>query len=84
LDSASGNAFGGTGTTFDWRIAAQFVDANPTSRLVLAGGLTPENVRDAVRIGRPFGVDVTSGVEASPGRKDHALLRAFIDAARTA
>lgn len=81
LDSAAGGAFGGTGVTFDWRIAAQFVDAHPALRVILAGGLTPENVREAVAIGRPYAVDVTSGVEASPGRKDHVLLRSFIDAA---
>ena len=84
LDSAADGAFGGTGVTFDWRIAAQFVDAHPDFRIILAGGLTPANVREAVTIGRPYAVDVTSGVEASPGRKDHALLWSFIDAARTA
>lgn len=82
LDSSDGGAFGGTGMTFDWRIAAQFVDAHPALRVVLAGGLTPENVRESVTTVRPYAVDVTSGVEACPGRKDHALLRSFIDAAR--
>jgi phosphoribosylanthranilate isomerase len=82
LDSATADAFGGTGLTFDWRIAARFVEMHPASHVILAGGLTPENVSEAVAIARPYAVDVTSGVEASPGRKDYLLLRSFIDAAR--
>lgn len=82
LDSQSAGVFGGTGRTFPWEIAAEFVAANPSLRVVLAGGLTPENVSAAVTMVRPFAVDVTSGVEASTGRKDHGRLRAFIAAAR--
>lgn len=82
LDSISGGNFGGTGTAFPWTIAAAFVAAHRDLRVVLAGGLTPANVVEAVRVVRPFAVDVTSGVEASPGRKDARLLRSFIDAAR--
>ena len=82
LDSATADAFGGTGLTFDWRIAARFAEVHPASHVILAGGLTPENVSEAVAIARPYAVDVTSGVEASPGRKDYLLLRSFIDAAR--
>lgn len=81
LDSTNQGEFGGTGRTFPWEIARQFVQANPELKIVLAGGLTPENVGSAVAEARPFGVDVTSGVESSPGRKDHARMRAFIDAA---
>ena len=63
----------------DWTLAAEAARA---SDILLAGGLTPGNVEDAIRQVRPYGVDVSSGVEASPGRKDHEKLRAFIQAAR--
>jgi phosphoribosylanthranilate isomerase len=82
LDSGGTGEFGGSGQTFPWEIARDFVQANSSLRVVLAGGLTPENVAEAVAVVRPFGVDVTSGVESSPGRKDHGRLRAFIAAAR--
>jgi phosphoribosylanthranilate isomerase len=82
LDSGGMGDYGGTGQTFPWEIARDFVQANPSLRVVLAGGLTPENVADAVAMVRPFGVDVTSGVESSPGRKNHGRLRTFIAAAR--
>jgi phosphoribosylanthranilate isomerase len=84
LDSGGKQEFGGSGRTFPWDIASEFVRTNPHLRVVLAGGLTPENVAQAVAIVRPFGVDVTSGVESSPGRKDHGRLREFIAAARRA
>lgn len=82
LDSGKAGGFGGTGRTFPWQIAREFVEANPHLRVILAGGLTPENVADAVAAVRPFGVDVTTGVESSVGRKDYGRLRAFIAAAR--
>ncbi len=82
LDSASAGAFGGSGKVFPWEIARRFIESAPDLKVLLAGGLTPENVAFAIKAVRPFGVDVTSGVEASPGRKDHARLRAFIEAAR--
>jgi phosphoribosylanthranilate isomerase len=82
LDSGGTGKFGGSGRTFPWEIARRFVEANPALRVVLAGGLTPENVAGAVAMVQPFGVDVTSGVESSPGHKDHGRLRAFIAAAR--
>ena len=84
LDSSGPGGFGGSGRTFPWKIARAFIDANPQLRVVLAGGLTPENVGEAVAAARPFGVDVTTGVETAPGFKDHDRLRAFIKAARTA
>jgi phosphoribosylanthranilate isomerase len=82
LDSSGAGEFGGSGRTFPWDIARDFVLAHPHLRVILAGGLTPENVAEAVATVRPFGVDVTSGVESSPGCKDHARLRDFIAAAR--
>lgn len=84
LDSSGAGGFGGSGHTFPWGIARTFINANPQLRVVLAGGLTPENVGKAVATARPFGVDVTTGVEAAPGRKDYDRLRAFIMAARAA
>lgn len=84
LDSASADFFGGSGETFPWTIARSFIQAHPQHCIFLAGGLTPENVARAVKEVRPFGVDVTTGVESAPGRKGHARMRAFIEAARTA
>jgi phosphoribosylanthranilate isomerase len=78
LDAAS-PGYGGSGQVFDWALARQ---AAARATVLLAGGLTPANVADAVRAVRPFAVDVASGVESSPGVKDHALLARFIAAAR--
>jgi len=76
---------GGTGVTFDWKRAAEFVPGiAQRTRVILAGGLTPANVAEAIRTLRPWGVDVCSGVEAAPGRKDHAKINAFATAVRTA
>ena len=71
---------GGTGVPIDWDLAAQAQMLGP---VILAGGLTPDNVLEAVRQVRPYAVDVTSGVEASPGKKDHAKVRAFITNAKS-
>jgi phosphoribosylanthranilate isomerase len=72
---------GGTGRTFNWGWARRL---DPKARCLLSGGLTADTVRDAIRVARPWGVDVSSGVETSPGRKDHAALRRFVcEAART-
>jgi phosphoribosylanthranilate isomerase len=80
LDAFAGEAFGGTGRTFDWEVARRARALVP--KLFLAGGLTPENVAEAVRAVRPFAVDVCSGVETAPGRKSAALVKKFIEAAR--
>ena len=82
LDAYSPEAVGGTGEKFNWDLA---VEAQKFGKpIFLAGGLTPQNVAEAVRKVRPFGVDVSSGVEISPGKKDHAKMRAFINAVKTA
>ena len=82
LDSFNPEKFGGTGAKFNWDLASA---ATRFGRpVILAGGLTPENAAEAVRQVRPYAVDVSSGVEAEPGRKDHAKIRAFISAARQA
>lgn len=79
LDSFSASAEGGTGQAFDWRWAKA---AARYGRIVLAGGLTPENVAAAIRVARPAAVDLSSGVESAPGIKDHARVRAFLRAVR--
>jgi phosphoribosylanthranilate isomerase len=83
LDTAAGTKFGGTGTPFPWNWARDLIVANPACEFILAGGLNPENVAEAVNQARPFGVDAASGVEASPGRKDIYRVRDFITAARS-
>lgn len=77
LDTYAAGIPGGTGETFAW----EHVSAHPRDRpLILSGGLTPENVGDAIAAVRPFAVDVSSGVERSPGVKDHARMAAFAEA----
>ncbi|ABC83820.1 phosphoribosylanthranilate isomerase [Anaeromyxobacter dehalogenans] len=78
LDSAS-PGYGGSGVAFDWALAARAVER---TAVVLAGGLTPANVADAIRAVRPWAVDVASGVEAAPGVKDRQLMARFVRAAK--
>jgi phosphoribosylanthranilate isomerase len=80
VDARVAGALGGTGHAFDWRLV---VGLAKRRKLVLAGGLTPENVRSAVELVRPWCVDVASGVESRPGVKDLGRVRAFVEAART-
>lgn len=82
IDAFTPAAYGGTGAQADWNLAAGI--ALNYAGLLLAGGLTPDNVAEAVATVRPWGVDVASGVEQSPGRKDYAKVRAFIAAVRKA
>ncbi len=77
LDSAYEGQFGGTGHRFDW----DWIDAGLENRLMLAGGLSPDNVGEAIRQVRPAAVDVSSGVERDKGIKDSGRMRAFIEAA---
>jgi phosphoribosylanthranilate isomerase len=80
LDAYSSTTLGGTGEKFNWDLA---VEAQKFGKpIFLAGGLTPDNVADAIHKVHPFGVDVSSGVESAPGKKDHAKVKAFIAAAR--
>lgn len=79
LDAYQPGHYGGTGQTLDWKLAQQ---AMQHGELLLAGGLTPANVAEAIRCVRPFGVDTASGVESAPGIKDVAKVRAFIQAVR--
>jgi phosphoribosylanthranilate isomerase len=81
LDAYHPNKLGGSGATFDGQLAKE-AGARFSLPVILAGGLTPENVADALATVRPFAVDVSSGVEAGPGRKDHTILQAFIHAVR--
>ena len=85
IDSRTATAVGGTGKAYDWVEARRTVfGAMKELKFVVAGGLTPENVAEAIAILRPWGVDVVSGVEVAPGRKDAAKVRAFIKKARAA
>ena len=79
LDAYAPHELGGTGLMFNWDIA---VEAKQFGRIILAGGLTPENVQQAVRHVRPYAIDVSSGVEREKGRKDHQKLKLFIDRAK--
>lgn len=80
LDAAGAPLPGGSGTRPDWEVCARIVDAHPGRKFVLAGGLTPENVGDALASVRPWGVDVSSGIERAPGVKDVERMRAFLAA----
>ena len=85
VDSRTATAVGGTGIAYDWAEAGRTLfRGNGAARLVAAGGLSPANVVQAIHTLNPWGVDVVSGVEASPGRKDPAKVRAFIANARAA
>ena len=77
VDAAVKGVYGGSGVTADWSAAAELAKKYP---LLLAGGLTPENVADAVRQVKPWGVDVASGVESAPGEKDASKMKAFVRA----
>ncbi len=79
LDAYSPQVYGGTGSTFNWEIAR---NARKNGPIILAGGLTPDNVREAVETVGPYAVDVSSGVEAAPGRKDPVKVRKFVQNAK--
>jgi len=79
LDAFSPETYGGTGQTTDWGVAAEIATS---VTVILAGGLTADNVATAVATVKPYAVDVSSGVEASPGKKDPAKIRAFVQAVK--
>lgn len=79
VDAYARDAYGGTGQTVDWSLAREVAHAAP---ILLAGGLTPSNVQDAIQHVHPYGVDISSGVEERPGKKDHEKIRAFTQAVR--
>ena len=81
FDRRSGGLWGGTGESFDWGLLRERRSGVPA---ILAGGLRPENVAEAIATTHPYAVDVASGVEAEPGRKDHATMAAFFEAAKAA
>ncbi len=83
LDAFKDGVYGGTGLTIDWDFAAEFVQCSERP-VILAGGLNPDNVAEAIRRVRPFMVDVASGIEDKPGLKDFAKMRDFIQAAKEA
>jgi phosphoribosylanthranilate isomerase len=84
LDTWSATAYGGTGRTLDWDSASEFVAGNPSRRVILAGGLNPGNVGEAIRAVRPHAVDTAGGVESGPGRKEARLVAEFTRAVRLA
>ena len=81
LDSSHADKLGGTGISFDWELASE-AKRRYDKKVILAGGLNPDNVEDALSAVRPWAVDVSSGVEAEPGIKDHKKLRMFIKSVR--
>jgi phosphoribosylanthranilate isomerase len=81
LDTAKADSYGGSGQTFPWRKAAE---AMGKRRIIVAGGLGPENVEEAIRTVAPWGVDASSRLESSPGRKDREKVEAYVNAARKA
>ena len=81
VDAHVPGMFGGTGQVAPWQLLASY---RPSVPLILAGGLTPDNVAEAIRIVKPYAVDVASGVESSPGKKDYEKMRRFIAAVRNA
>ncbi len=84
IDAHVEGEYGGTGAAIGLPLAREIVARHPRLRIILAGGLSPENVAEAARVARPFAVDVASGVESTPRKKDAAKMASFLEAARKA
>ena len=82
LDSFNKGQYGGTGKTHDWTLSRQIKEAVAPVPVILAGGLKPENIKEAILAVEPYAVDVASGIESSPGVKDHMKARAFVENAK--
>ena len=82
LDTADSEGLGGTGKSHNWNLSREIKDRIYPTPLILAGGLTPKNIRKAIQIVDPYGVDVSSGVEKEPGIKDHELMYDFVKRAK--
>ena len=82
LDSFNKSQFGGTGKVHDWNLSKQIIEAIAPVPVILAGGLNPENVKEAILTTKPYAVDVASGVEVSPGVKDHKKIQLFVETAK--
>ena len=78
IDTPAGKEYGGTGQTFDWSIARDFIESHPGLPVILAGGITPANAADALAAARPVALDVASGAEVSPGHKDFEKVAAIL------
>lgn len=86
VDANVAGAWGGTGVPVDWKLLNEFLETQPEAirrRLVLAGGLGPHNVKEAIKLVKPFAVDVSTGVEREPGIKDHQKIKEFMNAIRS-
>jgi phosphoribosylanthranilate isomerase len=81
LDTYAGDKYGGTGETFDWRLVAGAKEFGKP--VILSGGLDPNNVAEAIRLVMPYAVDISSGVESEPGKKDYSKMKEFIDNVRS-
>ena len=82
LDAYCPKSYGGTGRSFEWDLGRKFIQSNPQSAVILAGGLDPRNVNEAIQLVRPAAVDVASGVENQNGFKDPELVRQFVNAVK--
>lgn len=79
IDTPAGSDYGGTGKTFDWSLASDFIKENPDTPVILAGGLTPENAAEALQQVRPVALDIASGAETAPGQKDFQKVKSLLD-----